>query len=280
MKEKTWFITGISSGFGRHMAEQLLERGDRVAGTVRDLDSVADLKEKYGDLLWLACLDVTDTQSIYEVVELAFKQLEKIHVIVSNAGYGLIGAAEELTIEQITHQVSTNLLGSIHVIRASLPHLRSQKEGRILQISSSGGQSAYPGGSLYHATKWGVEGFCDAVAQEVAPFNIGLTIVEPGGARTNFRHQGTKLGPKIEDYSISPAHKVRNGFEDTSNISIGDPAKMVKIMIDSVDQEPAPKRLALGSDAYYTIHQSLSNRLEELELNKELAFSTDSPVNN
>lgn len=279
MKEKTWFITGISSGFGRHMAEQLLERGDRVAGTVRDMNSVDDLKKKYADRLWLARLDVTDIQSVYEVVDLAFKQLDKIDVIVSNAGYGLIGAAEELTIDQITHQVSTNLLGSIHLIRATLPHLRSQGEGRIIQISSSGGQSAYPGGSLYHATKWGIEGFCDAVGQEVAPFNIGLTIVEPGGARTNFRHHGTKLGPKIEAYAISPAHKVRGGFEDSSSISIGDPEKMVKIMIDSVDQQPAPKRLALGSDAYYTIHQSLSDRLSELELQKELAFSTDFPVN-
>lgn len=279
MKERTWLITGISSGFGRQMAEQLLERGDRVAGTVRDMNSVSDLKEKYSDLLWLARLDVTDIKSVYEVVDLAFKQLGKIDVIVSNAGYGLIGAAEELTIDQIAHQINTNLLGSIHLIRASLPHLRAQGEGRIIQISSSGGQSAYPGGALYHATKWGIEGFCDAVAQEIAPFNIGLTIVEPGGARTNFRHHGTKLAPKIDAYAISPAHKVRSGFEDTSSISIGDPEKMVKIMIDSVDQQPTPRRLALGSDAYYTMQQSLSNRLEELELQKELAFSTDFSAN-
>lgn len=279
MEQRTWFITGINSGFGRHMTEQLLERGDKVAGTVRNMNSVEDLKEKYGALLRVFHLDVTDTNTIYEVVDQAFNELGKIHVIVSNAGYGLIGAAEELTIEQITHQINTNLLGSIHLIRASLPHLRAQGEGHIIQLSSSAGQTAFSGGSLYHATKWGIEGFCEAVRQEIAPFNISLTIVEPSGARTNFTHHSVVLGQKLEAYSISQAHNARRGFEDTSIVPIGDPARMVKIMIDSADQKPAPIRIALGSGAYNTIHQSLSNRLEELEAQKELAFSTDFPAN-
>ncbi|WP_201003021.1 SDR family oxidoreductase [Paenibacillus glycanilyticus] len=277
MAQRTWFITGISSGFGRHMTEQLLERGDRVAGTVRNLDVVDDLKEKYGDLLWVAHLDVTDTPAIYTVVNRAFDQLGTIDVVVSNAGYGLIGAAEELTDEQITHQINTNLVGSIQLVRASLPHLRAQGGGRIIQLSTVGGQAAFAGGSLYHATKWGIEGFIEAVRQEVAPFHIGVTIVEPGGARTNFRHHSIKLASRMEAYDISPAAQARKIVEDKTAVSIGDPAKMAAIMIDSVDQHPAPKRIALGSDCYQVIHQALTGRLQELEAQKELAYSTDFP---
>lgn len=277
MAQRTWFITGINSGFGRHMTEELLRLGDRVAGTVRKTNSVDDLKEKYGELLWVAHLDVTDTPAIYAVVDQAFNQLGKIDVVVSNAGYGLIGAAEELTNDQITHQINTNLVGSIQLVRASLPHLRAQGGGRIIQLSTVGGQAAFPGGSLYHATKWGIEGFIEALMQEVAPFNIGLTIVEPGGARTNFKDHSAKMGPKMEAYEISPAAHARRRFEDSTFVPLGDPAKMVKIMIDSVDQHPAPKRIALGSDSYHVIHQALTDRLKELEAQKELAFSTDFP---
>lgn len=279
MEQRTWFITGINSGFGRHMSEQLLKRGHKVAGTVRNMNSVDDLKEKYDNLLWVAHLDVTDTTAIYEVVNHAFNELGKIDVIVSNAGYGLFGAAEELTIDQITHEIDTNLLGSIHLIRASLPHLRAQGGGHIIQFSSVAGQTAYPGGSLYHATKWGIEGFCEAVSQEVAPFNISLTIVEPGGARTNFKNHSAKLGEELEVYSITPVYNVRRMLENTSMNPIGDPAKMVKIIIDSVDKQLIPKRITLGSDSYNSIHQALLSRLQELESQEELAFSTDFTAN-
>lgn len=275
--KRTWFITGISSGFGRQMTEQLLARGDRVAGTVRDLNATEDLKRRYGEQLWVALLDVTDTPAIYTVVDRAFRQLGTVDVVVSNAGYGLIGAAEELTDEQIKHQIDTNLVGSIQLIRASLPHLRAQGGGRIIQLSTVGGQAAFPGGSLYHASKWGIEGFCEAVMQEVAPFNIGLTIVEPGGARTNFRHHGLQVAPKMDVYETSPASRARRVFEDKTNVAIGDPAKMAKLMIDSADQHPAPRRLVLGSDSYQAIRQALLGRLEELEKQRELAFSTDFP---
>lgn len=273
MKQRTWLITGINSGFGRHITEQLLEKGNRVAGTVRNTRSVDDLKEKYGDLLWVGKLDVTDTPRIYEIVNQAFKHFGEIDVIVSNAGYGLIGAAEELTIAQITHQISTNLLGSIHLIRAALPHLRSQGAGRIIQLSSASGQTAYPGASLYHASKWGIEGFCEAVSKEISPFNIGLTIVEPGGARTNFSKGSLIIGEKLEAYSITKAHSIASATSD------GDPSKIAKVMIDSIEQDPAPLRITLGSGAYNSIHHSLSTRLKDLESQKELAFSTDFPTN-
>jgi NAD(P)-dependent dehydrogenase (short-subunit alcohol dehydrogenase family) len=131
---------------------------------------------------------VTGTAALREVVERSFARLERIDVIISNAGYGLFGAAEELSDEQINLMIATNLVGSIQLIRAALPHLRAQGGGRIIQISSYGGQVAFPGNSMYHATKWGIEGFVEAVAQEVASFGIGMTLVEPGGARTEFRY--------------------------------------------------------------------------------------------
>jgi len=220
---------------------------------------------------------VTDTEEIRQVVNKAFADLGKIDVVVNNAGYGLFGAAEELTDEQITHQINTNLIGSIQVVRAALPRLRAQGGGRIIQLSTYGGQAAFPGGSLYHASKWGIEGFIDAVGQEVAPFNIGCTLVEPGGARTEFRFGGAKLGPKMDAYDGTPAGMTRVMLQDTSRLPIGDPAKMVKLMIDSVEQNPAPKRIVLGSDSYTVIHKSLTERLAAVEAQKDIAFSTDFP---
>jgi len=275
--QRKWFITGVSSGFGRLMAEQLLARGDRVAGTARKMEAMNGLKSKYNELLWLARLDMTDTQAIHHVVDKAFADLGTIDVIVSNAGYGLFGAAEELSDEQIAHQLSTNLLGPIQLVRAALPQLRAQGGGRIIGLSTYGGQAALPGGSLYHASKWGLEGFLDSIAQELAPFKIGVTIVEPGGARTNFRFGGAQLGTPLEAYQNTPGAMVHKMIKDMSRLPIGDPAKMVKVMIDSVDQNPAPKRIALGSDAYAIIQKALTERLATLEAQEELALSTDFP---
>ncbi len=278
MAQRTWLITGINSGFGREMAQQLLERGDRVAGTVRKLDAVQDLKAKYGDRLWVALLDVTSTTQINEVVKKAFADLGKIDVIVNNAGYGLFGAAEGLTDEQILHQINTNLVGPIQVTRAALPYLREQGGGRILAISTYGGQATYPGASLYHASKWGLEGFFDSLTGEVAPFNVGVTIVEPGGARTEFRAAaGANIGADVEAYKTTPVGMIRAVLSDPARIPNGDPAKMVNLMIESVDQNPAPKRLVLGSDSYTMIQKALSDRLASVEGQKEIAFSTDFP---
>ncbi|NYE63492.1 NAD(P)-dependent dehydrogenase (short-subunit alcohol dehydrogenase family) [Duganella sp. 1224] len=275
MTQRTWLITGISSGFGRHMSEQLLARGERVAGTVRKLAAADDLKARYGDQLWLAQLDVTDTAAVRRTVDAAFAALGRIDVVVNNAGYGLFGAAEEVTDEQIVRQIQTNLIGSIQVARAALPHLRAQGGGRILQLSTVGGQAAFPGASLYHASKWGIEGFADALQQEVAGFGIDITIVEPGGARTEFRYGGSQLGPRMAAYDGTPASMARRMLEERTAVPIGDPARMVALMIASVDQQPAPKRLALGSDAWTAMQRSLAARLAELEAQKDAAFSTD-----
>lgn len=159
MAQRTWFITGVNSGFGLVLTELLLRRGDRVAGTSRKLHQLDKLKVQYGEQLWLTSLDLTDTAAIHKAVDSAFAELGRIDVVVNNAGYVLIGAAEEFTDEQMLHQLSTNLVGSIQVVRAALPHLRRQGGGRILQMSSVGGQTAVPGLSVYHASKWGIEGF-------------------------------------------------------------------------------------------------------------------------
>jgi NAD(P)-dependent dehydrogenase (short-subunit alcohol dehydrogenase family) len=271
----TWLITGANSGFGRHLSEQLLTRGDRVFGTFRAAGSVDDLAQRWPETFRAAHLDVTDPAEIVKVVDEAWTVFERVDVVVSNAGYGLMGAAEELTDEQVTHQIDTNLTGSIRLVRAALPHLRAQGGGRILQLSSVGGQAAFPGGSLYHATKWGIEGFADAVAAEVAPFGIGMTIVEPGGARTNFRYGSSVLADRIDAYDTTPAAGIRRILTERTTQGIGDPARMASAMIASVGQDPAPRRLVLGSDAYTTIETALTGRLADVRAQRESAATTD-----
>jgi NAD(P)-dependent dehydrogenase (short-subunit alcohol dehydrogenase family) len=272
---KTWLITGVSSGFGRLMTERLLVEGSRVAGTVRNPETVADLKATYGDQLWTARLDVTDGAAVRQVVDRAFAELGRIDVVVNNAGYGLFGAAEELTDEQVRHHIDTNLVGSIQVARAALPHLRAQGGGRIVQISTYGGQATHPGATLYHASKWGIEGFMESLAQEVAPFGIGVTIVEPGGARTGFRSTGARLAAPLAAYDGTPAAMVR-GIK-SAPLSPGDPAKMAEEIIAAA-QRPGPLRLVLGSDAYTFVRDALAARLAEIETQKESAAATDVPA--
>jgi len=271
---KTWLITGSSSGIGRALVEQLLERGDRVAATLRKPDALSDLKERYGEQLWLAKLDVTDPVAIRRVVQQAFSELGRIDVVVSNAGYALFGAAEEVSDEQIDLQLLTNLTGSIQVIRAALPHLRDQAGGRILQVSSEGGQIAYPNFSLYHASKWGIEGFVEAVAQEVAPFDIEITLVEPGPTHTNFA-AALVSPPQMAIYDQTPAGDVSRAVTSGDFALTGDPVKMASAMIEAANTHPAVKRLVFGSSAYDRIHTALTDRLEALEQQQELARSTE-----
>ncbi|MGW4947442.1 SDR family oxidoreductase [Actinoplanes sp. NPDC004185] len=273
---RTWFITGTSSGFGRHLTEQLLERGERVAATARRPEALDDLAARYGDRLWRARLDVTDTTALREVVDRAFTELGHIDIIVSNAGYGLFGAPEELSDEQIDRQIATNLTASIQLARAATPHLRRQGGGRYFQIASVGGQVAFPAMSLYHATKWGIEGFWESSAPELAPFGIGVTIVEPGVSRTNFAG-GAVLGAPLPEYADGPSGQLRRMLsgELPPLPAPGDPAKIAAAVIASADLPEAPLRLTLGSDAYEAATAALRNRIEALEAARDLAYSTD-----
>ena len=197
-------ITGVSSGFGRHLTEQLLDRGERVVGTVRKPDTVADLASAHPDTFRSEQLDVRDTAALRAVVDRTVTDFERIDVLVNNAGYGLFGAAEELSDEQVEAIIATNLTAPIHLTRAVLPHMRAAGGGRIIQMSTYGGQVAFPGNSLYHASKWGLEGFSESVAQEVATFGIGVTIVEPGGARTEFRYSSAQVAEPLAEYAGTP----------------------------------------------------------------------------
>jgi NAD(P)-dependent dehydrogenase (short-subunit alcohol dehydrogenase family) len=239
---------------------------------------VSDLAERYPSAFRPEVLDVTDTPAVRAIVDRAFTELGQIDVIVSNAGYGLFGAAEELTDAQVEHIIATNLVGSIALIRAALPQLRAQGNGRIIQISSYGGQVAFAGNSLYHATKWGIEGFVESVAAEVAPFGIGMTIVEPGGARTEFRYGSAQVAAPMAEYDETPAHAFARLLDPRNGLAPGDPARMAARIIESVDVDPAPLRLVLGSQALQTTIDTLAQRIEGFEAQRDLAASTDFPA--
>lgn len=277
MKRRNWLITGISSGFGRHLSEQLLEQGHSVVGTVRKLEKVVDLIERFPQTFIVEELDVTDVSATRRVVERSFTRLGRIDVLISNAGYGLFGAAEELSDEQINQIIATNLTGSIELIRSAIPYMRHQGGGRIIQMSTYGGQVAFAGNSLYHATKWGIEGFVESVAQEVAAFGIGMTLVEPGGARTEFRYGSAQVARSMPVYDETPAHAFLKMLDPENGLAPGDPAKMAARIIDSVDMEPAPLRMVLGSQALESTLAVLHERITNFEAQKELASSTDFP---
>ena len=264
----TWFITGASSGFGRLLTELLLARGDRVAATFRRPNALDDLQAEYGDGLWTVRLDVTDGAQVSQAVDGAFAAFGTIDVVVNNAGYGVYGAAEEVADERIRRVLDTNLLGSIRVIRAVLPHLRAQGSGRILQLSSAGGQTVYPNFGYYHASKWGIEGFCETVALEVAPFGIGMTIVEPGATPTGFA-DALDIAPAMPEYENTPAGDGRRQAFSLPN----DPHKIAQAMIDLVDSGQTPLRLPLGSDTFDDVRASLVSRLAELDAQRAVAFS-------
>ncbi|MGC4939717.1 SDR family oxidoreductase [Kribbella sp. DT2] len=271
---KTWFITGASSGFGRHLTEQLLARGDRVAVTVRRPAAIADLADQYGDRLWSATLDVTDTPALRKVVDAAFADLGRIDVVVSNAGYALLGAAEEYSDAEVERQLDTNLLASIQLARAVVPHLRAQGGGRIVQLSSMGAHVSVPALSIYHASKWAIEGFYESVIPEIAPFGIGVTLVEPGGSRTEFTGRSMAFATALPAYDGTVVGYVRDRA-GAGELPVGDPVKVARAIIDAADQEIAVKRLLLGSDSYAQVITTLRERLDELEPGKTLAHSTD-----
>ena len=275
MVKRNWVITGVSSGFGYEMVKQVLSHGDNILGTVRKTAPVEDLIARYPDQFHVEILDMRDRKAVKQLGQKAEELFSTIDVIVSNAGYGLFGAAEELSDEEIDDIIATNLTGSIDFIRAFLPVMRKKQQGRIIQISSYGGEVAFAGNSLYHATKWGIEGFCDSLSQEMAPFNIGVTIVEPGGARTEFRYKSAKIAKPIEAYDNTPAHAFQKMLDRKNGLAAGDPERMAARIIESVDITPAPLRVVLGSGALKTTIEVLERRLEDFKGQEQLAASTD-----
>lgn len=273
---RTWLITGVSSGFGYEMTRKLLADGDKVIGTVRNKDKVKALIEQYPETFDCRILDVTDVPAVQSVVRDSFETYERIDVIVSNAGYGLFGCVEELSDEEINHIIATNLVGSIQFIKTALPYLRRQGGGRIIQMSTYGAQVAFAANSMYHATKFGIEGFCEALAQEVAQFGIGVTMVEPGGARTEFRYGSAKVAKLMPEYES--CHGFLTMLDASKGLAPGNPVRMAERIIESVDKEPAPLRMVLGSQALSATLTRLKERVADYETQMEIAASTDYPA--
>ncbi|MFW3895201.1 SDR family oxidoreductase [Pseudomonas bharatica] len=272
---KTWLITGTSTGIGRELVERLLERGDTVAATLRKPGALDDLKKVHGDRLWIGIADVADVSTLRKVVNDAFAQLGRIDVVISNAGYGLFGGAEEVSDEQIQRQLDTNVMGSIQLARAVLPHLREQGGGHLIQVSSTMGQRTMPFASLYCMSKWAIEGFCDALSQEVSTLNIKVTIIEPGATRTDFGSRSGDFAPAMNAYKDTPVGRAREMITNSSGLAKGDPRKVAQAIIDCAGQPEPPLRLTLGSDAYGVVRAALVQRLATLDAHKDIAFSTD-----
>lgn len=255
---KTWFITGTSRGFGREWTQAALERGDRVAATARNLDSLDDLVQQFGDRILPLRLDVTDRAADFAAVKAAHEQFGRLDVIVNNAGYGLFGAIEEVTESEARAQLETNLFGAMWITQAALSYLRSQGSGHIIQISSLGGIGAFPLLGLYHAAKWGLEGFSEALSQEVAPLGIKVTIVEPGGFSTDWSGSSAVHAQPLAEYDgLRNARATR-----TAGAKSGDPAASSMAILKLVDTENPPLRLLLGTAATQIVPQIYDRRLK------------------
>lgn len=272
IEHTTWFITGASSGLGLEATRQLLARGARVAATVRRTEPLDELAAQHRDRLRTYHLDVTDTAAVRDVVDRAFADLGRIDVVVNSAGYGLFCSVEEASDDQIEQQLRTNVVGSMQVVRAALPHLRTQGGGRILQVSSAGGQTTYPNFGYYHASKWAIEGFCQTVAAEVAPFGVHVTILEPGATPTGF---GASLAtaPVMPEYEDTPAGQVRRMLAGGEFPLPNDPVKVVEQVLAMVAEGRTPLRLPLGSDTFEDVRASLVARLEEHDAHREIAYA-------
>jgi len=240
--KKTWFITGASRGFGRIWAEAALTRGDRVTATARNLADVADLTERFGDAVLPMALDVTDSGQVRQVVQHAYAHFGKLDVLVNNAGYSLLAAVEEASDEQIRDLFDANYLGMVRVLRAALPLLRQQGSGHILGVSSGLGIGSMPLIGFYAATKWAVEALHESLAQEVRPFGLRVTIVEPGAYATDFG-KSAKVADVLEPYA-----DFRNRFiARLTSLERGDPQATAEAILKLVDTNDPPLRLVLGS---------------------------------
>jgi NAD(P)-dependent dehydrogenase (short-subunit alcohol dehydrogenase family) len=258
---------------GRELAEQLLARGDRVAATLRRPEQLDDLARRHGDRLWRRSLDVTDSAAVHAVVDEAFSAHDRIDVVVSNAGYGVFGTAEDLSDEHVDRMIATNLTGSIQLARAVTPHLRAQGGGVLMQMSSMGAQLAFPGFSMYHVTKWGIEGFYESFAAEVAPFGIRTTLIEPGVVRTGFFDVADRVPPS-EAYRGGPADVAPTTVEEM----IVSPERAVATIIRAADSDDPPRRLVVGSDAWRLMTDALTHRLAEISAQRDDSAEADFPM--
>ncbi|WP_296149145.1 SDR family NAD(P)-dependent oxidoreductase [uncultured Flavobacterium sp.] len=268
---KVIFITGASKGFGKLWAEALLKRGDKVAGTARNISTLDDLKAEYGDQILPLQLDVNNRSEVFETVEKIEKHFGKIDVLINNAGFGLFGTTEETTEQQARDQMETNFFGSLWVAQAVLPIMRKQKSGHIIQVSSFLGLTTIPLLGLYSASKFAVEGLIETLGSETAHLGIKTTLIEPNGFATDWAGaSAVQTSSDITDYNA-----VRSAFAESGDNpdTWGKPEATVEPILNLIDNQNPPKRLLFGKIAYHVVNEVYKKRLEDIENWKEVSIS-------
>jgi len=253
---KVWFVTGASRGFGRVWARAALERGDRVAATARDLSSLKDLVEAHGEAVLPLRLDVTDRSAATAAVRQAAEHFGALDVVVNNAGYGQFGAIEEGSEQEWRDQFETNVFGAVWVTQAALPIMREQGSGHILQVSSIGGVAAFTNTGMYHASKWALEGLSESLAQEVAPFGIKVTLIEPGGYTTDWSGSSARHADEL------PAYDAMRATPRAAASRRGEPQATATAVLAVVDAQEPPLRLLLGGFPTQLVKTLYADRLD------------------
>lgn len=274
-RSRIWFITGVSSGLGRALAEAAIRRGEIVIGTLRKEEQLAEFEALAPGQAHGCLLDVTDKANVHAAVTRALEAVGGVDVVVNNAGYGLAGAAEEVNDAEMQHQMDTNFFGLVAVTQAALPFMRAQKRGHFVNISSVAGYKGIGGMSIYSASKFAVEGFSESLAAEAAHLGIKVTIVEPGAFRTNWSSSAAiiRSAKVIDDYAPT-AGVVRAGLEKMSGYQENDPAKGALAIIAAVEAEHPPLRLPLGADSVRYLRDKLETMAAELDRWEAVASST------
>lgn len=273
---RVWLITGCSSGFGQAFARAVIAHGDHLIATARHVEQIEALAGAQPDQARALELDVTNARQAQETVKAALDTFGHIDVLVNNAGYGLFGAFEELSEAHIRQQLEVNLLGAMNVTRAVLPSMRAQGWGHLVQISSLGGLAGFAGNSAYSASKFALEGWSEVLSRELAPFGINVTIVEPGGFRTEWAGRSMIKAAPLAAYDVVMTER-RAGMEQANGRQPGDPARAAQAIIAVVESEQPPLRLPLGTDAVTIIRQHLQQQLSDLDRWESLSYSTDFP---
>jgi NAD(P)-dependent dehydrogenase (short-subunit alcohol dehydrogenase family) len=262
VSEKVWFITGTSRGFGREWAIAALERGDKVAATARNTASLDDLVEKYSDAVLPIQLDVTDRQADFAAVKQAHDHFGRLDIVVNNAGYGQFGFIEELSEQDARDQFETNVFGALWVTQAALPYLREQRSGHIIQVSSIGGITAFPNVGIYSASKWALEGFSQALAQEVAPFGVHITLIEPAGYDTDWSGSSSRRAEQLAAYA--DVHAATDA-ERKNRWQQGDAKASAAALLKVVDAEEPPLRVFFGEAPLRLAKADYEDRLRTWE---------------
>jgi NAD(P)-dependent dehydrogenase (short-subunit alcohol dehydrogenase family) len=271
-----WLITGSSRGLGRALAHAVLEAGHRLVATARKPAQLAGLVSRYGDAVRVVALDVTDADQAKSAVLAARDQFGGLDILVNSAGYGNVGSVEDTELDEFRRQIETNLFGVIIVTKAAIPLMREQRGGHIIQFSSVGGRIGAPGRAPYSAAKWAVEGFSESLAREMALVGVKVTIIEPGGFRTDFAGSSTSLNEGRAEYDqvVGATARLQRTYDGRQP---GDPARAAQAILRIAAMDEPPFRLPLGSDSVTIIAQADRARLEELETWRGLSVSTDFP---